>query len=96
MEIANENNIQQKLSELKSHYDIIIIEASALNYLNKSKEWILFSDKILSVFQANQTITLVKQQHINYLKSLDNKFIGWVLNKVTNEKVKFKKTKKKK
>ena len=96
LEIANENNIEQKLSELKAHYDIIIIEASALNYLNKSKEWILFSDKILSVFQANQTITLVKQQHINYLKSLDNKFIGWVLNKVTNEKVKFKKTKKKK
>ena len=58
--------------------------------------WILFSDKILSVFQANQTITLVKQQHINYLKSLDSKFIGWVLNKVTNEKVKFKKSKKKK
>ena len=93
LEISNEKNIHEKISELTLHYDIIIIEVPALSYLNISKEWISFFDKILTVFEANQTITFNKQQYVNYLKSLDKKFIGWLLNKVTDEKVRKKKKK---
>jgi Mrp family chromosome partitioning ATPase len=82
-EIASQEIIVQKIAELRAGYDLIIIEASSLDTLNKSKEWNLFADKILTVFEANQNITLAKTQYIEYLRSIDDKFIGWVLNKVT-------------
>ena len=39
----------------------------------------------MGVFEANQSISASKKQHINYLKSLNGQFIGWVLNKVSIE-----------
>ena len=91
-EINNPHEIQQKLLELKDIFDIIIIEASALNTLNQSKEWIVVGDRVLSMFEANTTITFEKKTQIEYLKSLEGKFIGWVLNKV-DENDNYKKSK---
>lgn len=93
-EICKEATILQKLETLKSVYDIIIVETSALTSLNKAKEWFSVVDKIVVVFEANQSISLDMQQQIQYLKSLNNKFIGWVLNKVSDKPIK--KIKKKK
>jgi len=81
-EIANEKLIKEKIEKLKNAFDIIIIEASALSTLNKSKEWNRFAEKILCVFEANKKIKNSQQANIEYLKSLDGKFIGWVLNVV--------------
>jgi len=81
-EVANEKLIKEKIEKLKNAFDIIIIEASALNTLNKSKEWNRFAEKILCVFEANKKIKNSQQANIEYLKSLDGKFIGWVLNVV--------------
>jgi uncharacterized protein involved in exopolysaccharide biosynthesis/Mrp family chromosome partitioning ATPase len=81
-EVANEKLIKEKIEKLKNAFDIIIIEASALSTLNKSKEWNRFADKILCVFEANKKIKNSQQANIEYLKSLDSKFIGWVLNVV--------------
>ncbi|MGN6180762.1 MAG: exopolysaccharide transport family protein [Mucilaginibacter sp.] len=81
-EVANEKLIREKIEKLKNAFDIIIIEASALSTLNKSKEWNRFADKILCVFEANKKIKNSQQANIEYLKSLDGKFIGWVLNVV--------------
>ncbi len=83
-EINNEYEINQKLLELKDAFDIILIEASALSTLNQSKEWIVVADRVLSVFEANTTITHEMKEQILYLKGLETKFIGWVLNKVTS------------
>ncbi len=93
-EICKEATILQKFETLKSVYDIIIVETSALTSLNKAKEWFSVVDKVLVVFEANQSISLDMQQQIQYLKSLNNKFIGWVLNKVSDRPIK--KIKKKK
>ena len=86
-ELGNEHHIAGKLAALKAEFDIIIIEASALDTLNKSKEWINFSDKILTVFEAGKNINETTNQQIEYLKSIKGKFIGWVLNleKVENQ-----------
>lgn len=86
LELSDAHNIQEKLAALKNNFDVIIIETAALSTLNKSKEWIDFGDKLVAVFEANQTISFSKNEDVNYLKSLDNKFIGWVLNKVGNRK----------
>jgi len=81
-EVSNEENITNKLNKLKADFDVIIIETSALNTLNKSKEWNTFADKILTVFESDKKITNSQQADIKYLKSLDGKFMGWVLNVV--------------
>ncbi|SDS88246.1 Uncharacterized protein involved in exopolysaccharide biosynthesis [Mucilaginibacter mallensis] len=81
-EVSNEENITSKLNELKADFDVIIIETSALNTLNKSKEWNTFADKIMTVFESDKKISNSQHADIKYLKSLDEKFIGWVLNVV--------------
>ena len=85
-ELSNEKTIIEKLQSLKAAFDIIIVEISALDTLNKSKEWVAFADKVVAVFEANQTLTFAKKQEVEYLKTLDKKFIGWVLNKVGERK----------
>ncbi|HQR94947.1 MAG TPA: hypothetical protein PLZ97_16455, partial [Sediminibacterium sp.] len=51
-----------------------------------SKEWVRFSEKIVTVYEAGRTINFKNKQDVLYLKSLDNKFIGWILNKDENDK----------
>ncbi len=80
-EISNEQNIRQKIEDLKYNFDIIIIEASSLNSLNQAKEWVSVSEKVIAVFEANKTISKSEKQFLAYLKSHNNKFIGWIFNK---------------
>lgn len=86
-EIVGEATIREKLDELKGVFDIIIIEAAALDQMNLSKEWILFADSIVGIFQYGQTLNEEKKQNINYLKTLGNKFTGWIFNKVPLDQV---------
>ena len=83
-ELADEVEIKQMIL-LAESFDIIIIETAPLNALNKSKEWLPFTEKVVCVFAAGQTLSENKQDYIEYLKSLHGKFIGWMLNKVTGE-----------
>ncbi len=82
LEKSSGSVILQKIDQLKSNFDIIIIETQALSLLNKAKEWIQFSDQVITVFEANQSISPNKQQHINYLRTLNGKFAGFIMNKV--------------
>jgi succinoglycan biosynthesis transport protein ExoP len=81
-EISTEGNIKEKFEKLKDVFDIIIIEASSLNTLNKSKEWNKFADKILTIFEAGKNLRSHEKKHISYLKNQNGKFMGWVLNVV--------------
>ena len=82
-EINNESAIAQKMLELKDVFDIVLIESSALTTLNQSKEWIVVADRVLCVYEANTSIKNGMKDQILYLKSMEGKFIGWMLNKVT-------------
>ncbi|OCX51581.1 hypothetical protein BEL04_16285 [Mucilaginibacter sp. PPCGB 2223] len=86
LEIENEDIIREKFTGLKSKYDIIIIEVPALNAMNKAKEWMLFADKTIAVFEANQSLNEEKNMSIRYLKFLGPKFGGWVFNKTNSKK----------
>jgi succinoglycan biosynthesis transport protein ExoP len=81
LEIANEQFVRERLNELKSMYDVILIEVPALENMNKAKEWLLFTNKFISVFEAGQSIGTSKKQLVKYLKAMDLKFAGWVLNR---------------
>ncbi|MEJ5961704.1 exopolysaccharide transport family protein [Pedobacter immunditicola] len=84
LELASLETIQSKLEEMKSIYDLIIIETAALNDNNQAKEWGLFSKDIVSVFAAGTTINQRMKNHMAYLKET-GAFIGWVINKVNTK-----------
>jgi capsular polysaccharide biosynthesis protein/Mrp family chromosome partitioning ATPase len=86
LEVSLAQNITSKMDILKEAFDIIIIDAPGLSRYNKSKEWVQFSEKVVTVFESGHTISFKNKQDVLYLKSLDHKFIGWILNKENNEK----------
>jgi Mrp family chromosome partitioning ATPase len=81
--VADEKTIKERFDLLRSKFDIILVETPSLETLGKAKEWNLIADKVMGVFEANQTLSSSKKQHINYLKELNGQFIGWVINKVS-------------
>lgn len=87
LELSNSENIESKLLILKEAFDIIIIESEGLLYFNKSKEWAIFVDKVVTIFESGRKINYRKSQNILYLNSLEGKFIGWILNRDENEKL---------
>ena len=89
-ELCSEHEVRRKFDILKSAFDIVIIDASSLDNLNKSKEWIVIADKVISVYEANKSISAKKDLQINYLRELDKKYIGWILNKVQGHKSRLK------
>jgi Mrp family chromosome partitioning ATPase len=86
LEIADEAFIKNRFDDLKSKYDIIIIDTAPLTALNKSKEWLLFANKTIAIFEANKELTNAQKPHLVFLKTLGSKFGGWVLNKTTANK----------
>lgn len=80
-EIGDETFVKNRFDDFKSKYDIIIIDTAPLTSLNKSKEWLLFANKTLAVFESGKSITNSQKPDIAYLRSLNHKFAGWVLNK---------------
>lgn len=87
LEISNPENIESKLALLKDSFDIILIESEGLSSHNKSKEWAIFSDKVVTIFESGRKINYKKSQSILYLNGLEAKFIGWILNRDENEKL---------
>ena len=85
-ELCREQLIRSKMQEMKAAFDVILVEAPSLSALSKSKEWVAVTDKTVAVFEAEQSINLVKESQIDYLKSLHGQFIGWVMNKVRHVK----------
>ncbi|MGY3212334.1 GumC family protein [Mucilaginibacter sp. HD30] len=87
LELSSEERINEVLKTLKAIFDVIIIEAPALDALNRSKEMSLFGEKILTVFEANKNIGEAGKHHVAYLKNQNDKFIGWVINLVDKEQL---------
>lgn len=87
LELSSEQHITERMTLLKHSFDVILIEASALDTLNRSKEWTLFTDNILTVFEAGKTIDEHHRQNIEYLKHTNGKFIGWALNFVSADQL---------
>ncbi|TFF39247.1 exopolysaccharide transport family protein [Mucilaginibacter psychrotolerans] len=83
LEVSDENFIRSRFNELKTKYDIIIIETPALTNMNKSKEWMLFANKVIGVFEANKGIKKTQKANLEFLRAMNGKFAGWVLNKAS-------------
>jgi uncharacterized protein involved in exopolysaccharide biosynthesis len=81
-EFCDESIVKPKLAYLRDVFDIIIIEAPAMDKLNKSREWIILADKVVGIFGAGTTIKNGKNQSVQYFYDMGDNFAGWALNKV--------------
>lgn len=79
LELEHQQNIQERINLLKKVFDVIIIETSALDGMNQTKEWMLFCDGIIAVFKSGQSITDHRKNFIAYLKD-SPLFKGWIIN----------------
>jgi len=70
------------VEELKQNYDYIFLEAASLNKYSDARELTGYVDKVINVFSANSDVKEADRDSMAYLKSLDDKFMGAILNRL--------------
>ncbi|RAW01358.1 exopolysaccharide transport family protein [Pseudochryseolinea flava] len=86
-EIFAGRDFGEMIRKLSETYDYIIMEGAALNNYSDTKELVDYSDKVLSVFSAESVIKQLDRESIDYLKDLNGKFMGAVLNKINTKEL---------
>ncbi|KLT67006.1 hypothetical protein [Pedobacter sp. BMA] len=81
LEIQNVVSLRNGFDVLKKEFDYIIIDINSLADVNISKEWLLFTEKNIAVFEHNTSISDQEQGLVRYIKEQPG-FLGWILNKV--------------
>lgn len=71
---------------LKETFDIVIMDIDSSNEMHNVKEWMMFTDKSIAVFEAGKKIAPGDMNFVKYL-STQKGFLGWVMNKVKIEGV---------
>ncbi|MEQ8475989.1 Wzz/FepE/Etk N-terminal domain-containing protein [Fulvivirga sp.] len=88
MEILAGKDFKTMLEAFKVSYDYILMEGASLNDFPDAKELVEYADVVLPIFSAESVIKQEDKESINYLKNLNGKLMGAVLNKVDNENLK--------
>ncbi|MBL6448914.1 hypothetical protein JMN32_21560 [Fulvivirga sp. 29W222] len=88
MEILAGRDFKKMIKTFQQNYDYILMEGAALNDFPDTKELVEYVDIVLPVFSAESTIKQQDKESISYLKSLNGRLMGAVLNKVENENLK--------
>ena len=84
-EILDENKLRNLIAQYKQEYDYIFLEGGALNEYTDSKELAGFVDNVIAVFSSSSSIKQPDKDSIDYLSSLDGKFLGAILNNVEED-----------
>lgn len=84
LEVIYEDDIPDLLNTLRNTFDIILVDTSALQDLNKAKEWLIYTDKNIGVFKFGNSLSDEKLEHSDYLVSNPD-YLGWIFNKVEKE-----------
>nr|WP_121273066.1 Wzz/FepE/Etk N-terminal domain-containing protein [Pedobacter schmidteae] len=86
LEIQSIKSLRAGFEVLSKEFDIIIIDINSLSDLNTAKEWLLFVEKKIAVFEAGKVIGDRDRELIEYIKA-QPEFMGWVLNKTKLNKI---------
>ncbi|WP_421943939.1 exopolysaccharide transport family protein [Pedobacter sp.] len=84
LEIQSIKSLQAGFDVLKDEFDIIIVDVNALQDINIAKEWLLFTEKNIAVFESGNSLKDSSKEFVDYIKKLPG-FLGWVLNKTVLE-----------
>lgn len=87
LEMQNANNLKAGFDVLREEFDVIIIDVNSLHNINIAKEWLLFTENNIAVFESGKEIGDSDKELIEYIKNRPG-FLGWVLNKVKLKKIK--------
>ncbi|GAA4202081.1 hypothetical protein GCM10022289_16330 [Pedobacter jeongneungensis] len=85
LEIQNVGNLKDGFEVLKKEFDYVIIDVNSLREVNISKEWLLFTERNIALFEYGGKIGEADRPLIRYIREQPG-FMGWVFNKVTNVK----------
>lgn len=86
-EILPRNNLLASIDKVSEHYDIIFIEAAALNTHSDAMELEKYADGIIAVFSAASSSAQNDKESVEFLKGTGDKFLGAVFNNVQKENV---------
>ena len=81
-EIFAGKDFKKLLDDVSPMYDYIFLEGASLNDYSDTKELIKYVDKVISVFSAKDPVLQADKTTLSYLKGLNNKFGGGLLNNV--------------
>lgn len=81
LEMQSFKNLKVGFEELTKQFDLIIIDINSLSHINIAKEWLLFAENTLAVFEAGRVVSDKDRELLIHLKE-QNGFMGWILNKV--------------
>ena len=80
-ELLSGVDFKKKIADLGLRYDYIFLEAAAMNKYSDALELEDFVDKIIPVYDATTDLTSKDEAGLNFLKSLNGKVLGGILNK---------------
>lgn len=81
-EIMAGRDFREMIKNLSDQYDYVLMEGPALNDYSDSKELIDYADKVIPVFRADTALTNMDKESLKYLKSINGRLMGTVLNNV--------------
>ncbi|TCD01991.1 lipopolysaccharide biosynthesis protein [Pedobacter frigidisoli] len=82
LESQSFHNLKSGFEILKNEFDNIIIDINSLQDLNLAKEWLLFTDKSITVFKSGNKISSDQHKLVEYIQQQEN-FAGWVFNQTS-------------
>jgi Mrp family chromosome partitioning ATPase len=83
-EILPQNHLLNYLDKLKEQYDCIFMEGAPLNSFTDTKELVKYADSLIAIFSAEIVITPADKESITFLEENRDKFLGAILNKVSD------------
>jgi polysaccharide biosynthesis transport protein len=84
-ELFNLNDFKEFITEMGTHYDVILIECAALSFFADGRELIPLVDKVVMVFSSDSVLKQPGKDAIDYIKSYPGKLLGGILNKVEKQ-----------
>ncbi|MFT4094890.1 MAG: Wzz/FepE/Etk N-terminal domain-containing protein [Niabella sp.] len=81
LELRDAKSLIAGFEVLKDTFDIVIIDIDSGEDLHNVKEWMMFCDRSIAVFEAGKKITENEEVFIKFLAE-QKSFLGWILNKV--------------
>ena len=81
-EILAGKDFKSFIAQLQPQYDYIFMEGPALNDTTDTKELVKYTDKLIAVFSANMKLNANDQASIEYMRTINGKLKGAVLNQI--------------
>ncbi|WP_231490815.1 lipopolysaccharide biosynthesis protein [Pedobacter sp. Leaf170] len=81
LEMQSIKNLHAGFDVLRNQFDMIIIDVNSLRDINIAKEWLLFTEKNIAVFEYGKELSDNDKELVDYIKKTPG-FLGWVLNKM--------------